>query len=238
VVAGTGGAGALMLFVVPTPLGNLEDMTARALRVLKESKVIFCEDTRRTKNLMNHFGLSNPLERYDENDPRSVDKMLERIARGEQVSLVSDGGLPGVSDPGRKIVAAARRAGFPVTALPGPSAVAAAVAGSGLPGDSFIFLGFLPRTPSKRRKALEAAAALSRTIVLYESPFRVVDLLEDVVMAVGKDSQVVAVRELSKIHEEWIRGTASSVKENLASRPEILGEFVIVLHPDPEPSHA
>lgn len=186
---------------------------------------------------MSHFGLTAPLERYDENDPRSVDKMLERIARGEQVSLVSDGGLPGVSDPGRKIVAAARRQGYPVTALPGPCAVATAVAGSGLPGDSFIFLGFLPRTPSKRRKALEASVPLNRTIVLYESPFRVVDLLEDVIMAVGTGAQVVAVRELSKIHEEWIRGTASSVKENLASRSEILGEFVIVLHPDPEPSH-
>ncbi|MDO8757307.1 MAG: SAM-dependent methyltransferase, partial [Elusimicrobiota bacterium] len=125
-----------MLFVVPTPLGNLEDMTARALRVLKESKVVFCEDTRRTRNLMNHFGLGIPLERYDENDPRSVDKLLERIRRGEQVSLVSDGGLPGVSDPGRKVVAAARREGIPVTALPGPCAVATAVAGSGLPGDS------------------------------------------------------------------------------------------------------
>ncbi len=227
-----------MLFVVPTPLGNLEDMTARSLRVLKESKVIFCEDTRRSRNLMSHFGLSVPLERYDENDPRSVDKMLERVARGENISLVSDGGLPGISDPGRKVVAAARRQNLPVTALPGPCAVVTAVAGSGLPGDSFIFLGFLPRTSSKRRKALEASVPLNRTIVLYESPFRVVDLLEDVIMSVGASAQVVAVRELSKLHEEWIRGTAQSVKDNLAARPEILGEFVIVLHPDPEPSHA
>jgi len=227
-----------MLFVVPTPLGNLEDTTARSLRVLKESKVIFCEDTRRTRNLMSHFGINVPLERYDENDPRSVDKMIERVARGEQVSLVSDGGLPGVSDPGRKVVAAARRKNLPVTALPGPCAVATAVAGSGLPGDSFIFLGFLPRTSSKRRKALEASIPLNRTIVLYESPFRVIELLEDIIMSVGASAQVVAVRELSKLHEEWIRGTAASVKETLASRPEILGEFVIVLHPDPEPSHA
>ncbi|MBI5247006.1 MAG: 16S rRNA (cytidine(1402)-2'-O)-methyltransferase [Elusimicrobia bacterium] len=227
-----------MLFVVPTPLGNLEDMSARSLRVLKESKVIFCEDTRRTRNLMSHFGISVPLERYDENDPRSVDKMLERLARGENVSLVSDGGLPGVSDPGRKVVAAARRQGIPVTALPGSCAVATAVAGSGLPGDSFIFLGFLPRTPSKRRKALEASKLLNRTIVIYESPFRVLELLEDVIMAVGASSQVVAVRELSKLHEEYIRGTAQSVRDNLAARKEILGEFVIVLHPDPEPPHA
>ncbi len=187
---------------------------------------------------MSHFGLGVPLERYDENDPRSVDKLLERVRRGDAVSLVSDGGLPGVSDPGRKVVAAARRQGLPVTALPGPCAVATAVAGSGLPGDSFIFLGFLPRTPSKRRKALEASKPLNRTIVIYESPFRVLELLEDVIMSVGASSQVVAVRELSKIHEEWIRGTAVNVRENLAARAEILGEFVIVLHPDPEPPNA
>ncbi|MBI4060347.1 MAG: 16S rRNA (cytidine(1402)-2'-O)-methyltransferase [Elusimicrobia bacterium] len=227
-----------MLFVVPTPLGNLDDMSARALRALKESNVVFCEDTRRTRNLMSRFGLGAPLERYDENDPRSIDRMLERLRRGDAVSLVSDGGLPGVSDPGRKVVAAARREGLAVTALPGPCAAAAAVAGSGLPGDSFVFLGFLPRTPSKRRKALEAAGRLNRTIVLYESPFRVVELLEDVVAAIGESAQVVAVRELSKIHEEWISGTAASVRANLAARPEILGEFAVVLHPDPEPSHA
>lgn len=227
-----------MLFVVPTPLGNLEDMTARALRILKESKVVFCEDTRRTRNLMSHFGLNAPLERYDENDPRSVDKLLDRVRRGDAVSLVSDGGLPGVSDPGRKAVAAARREGLPVTALPGPCAVATAVAGSGLPGDSFVFLGFLPRTASKRRKALEATKLLERTIVVYESPFRVLELLEDIIMSVGANAQVVAVRELSKIHEEWIRGTAADVRGILAAKSEILGEFVIVLHPDPEPTHA
>ena len=157
--------GALMLFVVPTPLGNLEDMTARAVRVLKESSVVFCEDTRRTRNLMSHFGLGAPLERYDENDPRSVEKLLERVRRGDLVSLVSDGGLPGVSDPGRRAVALARRESLPVTALPGPCAVATAVAGSGLPGDSFLFLGFLQRTASKRRRVLEEAKTLGRTIV-------------------------------------------------------------------------
>lgn len=227
-----------MLYVVPTPLGNLEDMSARSLRTLKESKVVFCEDTRRTRNLMSHFGLGTPLERYDENDPRSVEKLLDRVRRGDAVSLVSDGGLPGVSDPGRRAVAAARREGLAVTALPGPCAAAAAVAGSGLPGDSFVFLGFLPRTASKRRKALDAAKQLERTIVVYESPFRVVEFLDDAVAALGAGAQVVAVREISKIHEEWIRGTAASVRDALASRAEILGEFVIVLHPEPEPPNA
>ncbi|MFI5362382.1 MAG: 16S rRNA (cytidine(1402)-2'-O)-methyltransferase [Elusimicrobiota bacterium] len=227
-----------MLYVVPTPIGNLEDMTARALRVLKESSVVFCEDTRRTRALMSHFGLTAPLERYDENDERSVGKLLERVRRGDAVSLVSDGGCPGLSDPGRRAVAAARREGLPVTALAGPSAVAAAVAGSGLPGDSFVFLGFLPRASSKRRRILEEAKALGRTLVVYESPFRVLELLEDAEAALGPQAQAVASRELTKIHEEWIRGSVAAVKANLAARAEILGEFVVLFHPEPEPAHA
>ncbi|MDE2144317.1 MAG: 16S rRNA (cytidine(1402)-2'-O)-methyltransferase [Elusimicrobia bacterium] len=227
-----------MLYVVPTPIGNLEDMTARGLRALKESAVVFCEDTRHTRMLMSHFGLSTPLERYDENDPRSIEKVLERLRRGDVVSLVSDGGCPGLSDPGRRIVAAARREALPLTSLPGPSAVAAAVAGSGLPGDSFLFLGFLPRTSGKRRRAFEAAKPLERTIVVYESPFRVLELLDDAQAALGPDAQCVAARELSKIHEEYVRGTVASVRAAFASRPEILGEFVILFHPDKEPAHA
>jgi len=227
-----------MLYVVPTPIGNLEDMTARALRVLKESSVVFCEDTRRTRTLMSHFGLTAPLERYDENDERSVGKLLERVRRGDAVSLVSDGGCPGLSDPGRRAVAAARREGLPVTALAGPSAVAAAVAGSGLPGDSFVFLGFLPRTASKRRRILEEAKALERTMVVYESPFRVLELLEDAEAALGPSAQAVACRELTKIHEEWIRGSVAAVRKDLAARAEILGEFVVLFHPEPEPAHA
>jgi 16S rRNA (cytidine1402-2'-O)-methyltransferase len=227
-----------MLFVVPTPIGNLEDMTPRALRALKESSVVFCEDTRHTRMLMSHFGLSTPLERYDENDRRSLEKILERVRRGDAVSLVSDGGCPGVSDPGRRIVAAARRESLPVTSLPGPSAVACAVAGSGLPGDSFVFLGFLPRTASKRRRILDEAKALGRTMVVYESPFRVRELLEDAEASLGPAAQCVAARELSKVHEEWVRGDVASVKADLSTRRELLGEFVVLFHPQPEPSHA
>ena len=226
-----------MLYVVPTPLGNLEDMTARALRALKESAVVFCEDTRHTRMLMSHFGVSTPLERYDENDRRSLEKLLERVRRGDSVSLVSDGGCPGVSDPGRRVVAAARRESLPVTALPGPSALACAVAGSGLPGDSFVFLGFLPRTTSKRRRTLEEAKALGRTIVVYESPFRVLELLADAEAALGPAAQCAAARELSKIHEEWVRGSVASVQADFAARAEILGEFVVLFHPKTEPAH-
>lgn len=227
-----------MLSVVPTPIGNLEDLAPRALRALKESAVVFCEDTRRTRNLMTHFGLNVPLERYDENDERSVEKVLERLRRGQAVSLVSDGGAPGISDPGRKVVAAARREGLKVDSLPGPCAVTTAVAGSGLPGDSFVFLGFLPRTPSKRKKILSSVKDLDETIVVYESPFRVVELLDDAIGSLGETAQCVAVRELTKLHEEWLRGTIASVRENLSTRAEILGEFVILLHPSPEPPHA
>lgn len=226
------------LNVVPTPLGNLEDMTARGLKALKESAVVFCEDTRRTRNLMSHFGLTAPLERYDENDPRSVEKVLERLRRGQAVSLVSDGGAPGISDPGRRVVAAARREGLPVNSLPGPCAVTTAIAGSGLPGDSFVFLGFLPRTSSKRRKALEAVKPLNETTIVYESPFRVVESLDDAMTAFGATAQCVVVRELTKIHEEWLRGTIPQVRDTLAQRKELLGEFVILLHPSPEPAHA
>ena len=226
-----------MLYLVPTPLGNLEDMTPRAIRALRESAAVYCEDTRRTRALMSHFGIQRPLLRYNEQDERDSRQMLEKLQAGENLSLVSDGGLPAVSDPGRKIVALARKAGLPVTALPGPSAVTAAVAGSGLPADSFIFLGFLSRSPGKQKKALTEAAALGRTLVIYESPFRVKALLEHAEEALGPQAQACVVRELSKIHEEWLSGTVAQVRETLSKREELLGEFVVMLHPDKEDQH-
>jgi 16S rRNA (cytidine1402-2'-O)-methyltransferase len=227
-----------MLTIVPTPIGNLEDMTPRALRALKEASTVYCEDTRRTRQLMSHFGLSSSLLRYDEHDPRSADQLLERLRTGAACAVVSDGGLPGVSDPGRRIVAMARKENLPVTALPGPCAVVTALAGSGLPADSFIFLGFLPRSGGKQKKILEAAAALRRTIVIYESPFRVLELLETAEAALGPKAQACVARELSKIHEEYVAGTLEEVRKNLSARDKILGEFVVMLHPDEEPEHA
>lgn len=221
----------MTLYVVPTPLGNLEDMTPRALRALKECSAVYCEDTRRTRALMSHFGLSTPLLRYDEHDERSVREVVEKLRSGKDLALVSDGGLPGVSDPGRRAVYEARRLGLAVTALPGGSAVTTALAGSGLPADSFVFLGFLPRSAGRQKKALEAAAALEKTIVVYESPFRVVDLLETAEQALGAGAQCCIARELSKLHEEWLWGTLSEVRGRLAVRAEQLGEFVVMLHP-------
>ena len=227
-----------MLSIVPTPLGNLEDMPPRALRALREATAVYCEDTRRTRNLMTHFGLTTPVLRYNERDERDNRRLLERLQAGDDLALVSDGGLPCISDPGRRLVALASRAGVAVTVLPGPSAAVAAVAGSGLPGDSFVFLGFLPRAPGKKRKILQETAVLGRTIVMYESPYRVVELLLLAEALLGPKAQACVVRELSKLHEEWLRGTLAEVRAALAARPELLGEFVVVLHPKEAPEHA
>lgn len=218
-----------MLYIVATPIGNLEDMTFRALSTLKSVSAVYCEDTRRTRALMAHFGISKPLLRYQEE--RSSD-LLERLRRGEDVALVSDGGLPCVSDPGRRVVAQARQENLPVTALPGPSAVVTAAAGSGLPADSFVFLGFLPRAPGKRKRLLTEAAGLGRTLVVYESPFRVLELLEEAAQALGERTRACVARELSKIHEEWLSGTIAEVRESLLSKKEMLGEFVVMFHPE------
>ena len=219
-----------MLTIVPTPLGNLEDMTPRALRALKQSQAVYCEDTRRTRGLMSHFGLTAQLLRYNEHDERSRRQMLDGLLAGKNLALVSDGGLPAISDPGWRIVAEARGHGIAVTALPGGSAVTTALAGSGLPADSFVFLGFLPRSPGKRKKALTAAAALEKTIAVYESPFRVVELLSEALEIFGPGAQACVVRELSKLHEEWVKGNLEKVHSEFASRKDILGEFVVMLN--------
>lgn len=217
-----------MLYVVPTPLGNLEDITLRARRVLGEVRAVYCEDTRRTRALLSHLGIQTRTLRYDERDPRALDEILGRLERGEDLALVSDGGTPVISDPGLALVARARASGLPVSALPGPCAAASAVAGSGLPGDSFVFLGFLSRSPGRRGRALREAAALGRTIVLYEAPGRVLRLLEELESALGPETRVSLARELSKKHEEWIAGTPAAAAQALRARPELLGEFVVV----------
>ena len=216
-----------MLYIVPTPLGNLEDMTPRAARVLKEVKTVYCEDTRRTLRLMSYLGLSTPLQRYEE---QRHDRMLDELRQGRDVALVSDGGLPCISDPGWSVVAQARREKIPVTAIPGGSAVTTALAGSGLPSDSFVFLGFLPRSAGKQKKIIAAAAELGKTMAIYESPFRVVELLATAKEVLGSDAQCCVVRELSKLHEEWVKGPLGEVEKDFSSRKEILGEFVVMLN--------
>lgn len=220
-----------MLYIVPTPIGNLEDASARSLRVLREAKAVYCEDTRRTLKLLSHHGIHTPVLRYRDRDPRLIDAILERLRRGEDLALASDSGTPVVSDPGLDLVRRARQDGIPICSIPGPCAAVTALAGSGLPGGSFVFLGFLPRSRSKQVKELSAAASLGMSVVVYESPFRVLDLLEAAQEALGADARAAACRELSKVHEEWVTGTVASLRQALQARKELLGEFVLVFHP-------
>lgn len=218
-----------MLSIVPTPLGNLQDITLRALDTLKTADFVLCEDTRRTQILLTHFGISKPTVRYNENDASSVRRCLELLKQGKNCALVSDCGTPCISDPGWKLVRDAARQGLPVTSLPGPSAVACALAGAGFTGGAFTFLGFLPRRSGKAAKLLSGAYAQQHPVIVYESPFRVMKLLELIAQTLGPDTPVVAAREISKVYEEWLRGRAGDVAENLRKRKKVQGEFVVVI---------
>ena len=208
-------------------------MPPRALRILKEAKAVYCEDTRRTRKLFTHFGIGTPLLRYQDRDPRGVEKIMERLRLGEDIALTSDAGTPVISDPGRDLVSQARAEGLDVCPLPGPCAISTAVSASGLPGDSFVFLGFLPRTPGKLRKALSAAAALEKTIVVYEAPYRILKLLRLAEEVLGPLAQTSVCRELSKLHEEWRTGPLRDVRTTLENGAEPRGEYVALFHPKP-----
>jgi 16S rRNA (cytidine1402-2'-O)-methyltransferase len=220
-----------MLTIVPTPLGNLEDITVRALKALRGCDLLLCEDTRRTVKLLNRYAISVKLSRYNEHDEKSVAEAAILLRAGKNVALVSDGGMPCISDPGRKLVALARAEGIPVVVLPGPSAVVTAAAGSGFPVDSFVFLGFLPRPRGKIVKALQKAFELEKTVILYESPFRIKKFIDLVCEEFGRDTRTVLARELTKVYEEWITGTAGEVKEKLAAVREVKGEIAVLLRP-------
>ena len=218
-----------MLYIVPTPIGNLRDITLRALDVLQTADVILCEDTRRTQTLLTHFQISKPLQRYNENDDRSVRRCVELLQAGKNCALVSDCGTPCISDPGWKLVREAVQAGVAVTSLPGPSAVACALAGAGLTGGAFTFLGFLPRKPGKAAKLLTQAASLHHPVVVYESPYRVIKMLALIAKTLGPQTPVVAAREISKVYEEYLRGTAQELADIFAKRPKVQGEFVLMI---------
>lgn len=218
-----------MLSIVPTPLGNLQDITLRALETLKNADFVLCEDTRRTQILLTHFGISKPTVRYNENDAFSVRRCLELLRQGKHCALVSDCGTPCISDPGWKLVRDAAREGLPVTSLPGPSAAACALAGAGFTGGAFTFLGFLPRKPGKAAKLLAGAYAQKHPVIVYESPYRVIKLLELTGKTLGEATPVVAAREISKVYEEWLRGSCTEVAETLRKRSKVQGEFVVVI---------
>ncbi|HNW45021.1 MAG TPA: 16S rRNA (cytidine(1402)-2'-O)-methyltransferase [Elusimicrobiales bacterium] len=224
-----------MLFIVPTPIGNLQDITLRALEALKSVDAVFCEDTRRSSHLLNHFGIQKKLFRYNEHDERSVAGAMAWLRSGKSAALVTDGGSPCISDPGRKLVALARQTGIKITALPGPSALICAAAGSGLPADSFVFLGFLPRGRGKILKALAAAFTLKKTVILFESPFRLKKFLAMVREQFGPGLTAVVARELSKIYEEWVGGPIDETIAKLEAAGDVKGEVIVLLRPPATP---
>lgn len=218
-----------MLYVVPTPIGNLRDITLRALDVLQACDAVLCEDTRRTQTLLTHFQIRKPLYRYNENDERSVARCLDALKSGKNCALVSDCGTPCISDPGWKLVKAAVSAGVAVMALPGPSAMACALSGAGLTGGAFTFLGFLPRKPGKAAKLLTQAAALKHPVIVYESPYRVVKMLTLIANTLGSTTPVIAAREISKVYEEYLRGSAQELAQKLGQKNKVQGEFVLII---------
>ncbi len=217
------------LSMVGTPIGNLSDVSPRVQQVLAEADVLLCEDTRVTSKLLAHFGIRVPLQRADENVLADrIPQVLDRLASGERVAFVSDAGMPGVSDPGQRLVDAALEAGERVEVIPGPSAVTCALVASGLPMEHFFFEGFLPRKKGPMAERLRQLAAVPGALVLYESPRRVAATLA-VIAAVFPLRRVALVRELTKLHEECVRGLAPQVAEEIAARDEVKGECVVVI---------
>ncbi|ARA93511.1 16S rRNA (cytidine(1402)-2'-O)-methyltransferase [Rhodothermaceae bacterium RA] len=218
-----------MLYLVPTPIGNLEDITLRALRVLKEVDLIACEDTRTSGVLLQHYGIATPRTSYHaHNEHRKTPHLVARMQAGERIALITDAGTPGISDPGFYLVRACIRRGVPVQALPGATAFVPALTVSGLPSDQFVFAGFLP--PKKGRlKRLQALAEDERTLIFYESPHRLLKALEQMQEVFGPERPVVVARELTKAFEEIRRGTVTEVRSYVAGQATIRGEIVLVV---------
>jgi 16S rRNA (cytidine1402-2'-O)-methyltransferase len=218
------------LYLVATPIGNLEDITLRALRVLKEADLIACEDTRHTQKLLNHYSIATRTVSYHEhNEMTRAPELVVELEQGARIALVTDAGMPGISDPGFRLIALAIRHHVPVVPVPGASACLAALVASGLPTDSFQFGGFLPVKRGERRKVLESIRNSPETQVFYEAPHRVREALEDVAEVLGGERHVVLAREVTKIHEEFLRGTAAQVLEAVKEREEIKGEITLLI---------
>jgi 16S rRNA (cytidine1402-2'-O)-methyltransferase len=216
------------LYLVATPIGNLEDMTLRAIRTLRECDVVAAEDTRHSGQLLKHLGISKPLLSYFQfNEAKRSEEIIARLGRGEKVALVTDAGSPGISDPGERVVKAAITAGFRVESVPGPCALVAAITASGLSTEEFHFIGFLPHKSGQRRKQLEQLRLFSGTLVLYESPYRIGKLLGEL-KEIFPDRQVILARELTKKFEEFLRGTPAELTTALEKRA-LKGEFVVLI---------
>lgn len=223
------------LYVVPTPIGNLEDMTFRAIRILKECKLIAAEDTRNTKKLLHYFEIHTPLISYHEHNHHEREKqLLDKIRNGESIAVVSDAGMPAISDPGSELVQAAIREGLDVIVLPGANAALVALVGSGLPAQTFTFYGFLPRKKKDKKETLEKLKNLNSTLIFYESPYRIKDTLETMEGILG-NRQAAIGREISKKFEEFVRGTIQELF-SWSKKNEMRGEFVIVIEGQTETS--
>ncbi|HWB63263.1 MAG TPA: 16S rRNA (cytidine(1402)-2'-O)-methyltransferase [Chitinophagales bacterium] len=218
----------MKLYIVPTPVGNLEDITLRALKVLQEVQLILAEDTRQTGKLLAHFKIEKQLWAYHKfNEFKSAGPVIDRLKQGATIALVSDGGTPGISDPGHILIAACIKEGIPVECLPGATAFVPALVNSGFDTSEFVFIGFLPHKKGRQTKLKEIAAE-KRTIILYESPFRVVKLLEELKQFVGEERQISISREISKMFEETVRGAAPALLAHFTAK-EPKGEFVVVI---------
>jgi 16S rRNA (cytidine1402-2'-O)-methyltransferase len=216
------------LYIVSTPIGNREDITLRALRILKEADLIAAEDTRHTGLLLRHFGIQAPLSSYFEgNELKKRDLILSRLKQGDRVALVSDAGTPGISDPGFRLIQLVIESQIPVVPIPGPSAVIAALSVSGLPTDAFLFKGFLPHKSTKRRGLLEQLEEVRETIIFYESPHRIIETLKDISDILG-DREIVLARELTKVYEEILRGRVSGIQRQIIGRA-IRGEITLII---------
>ncbi len=217
------------LFVVSTPIGNLEDTTRRGARILQQVDLIACEDTRQTRKLLEYLGINKPLTAYHEhNEKERAAHLLQRLQQGQTLALVSDSGTPLVSDPGYRLVERAVATGIRVVPIPGPSAPLAALAASGLPTDAFYFGGYLPPKAAQRRQTLAAMKSLPATLIFFESPHRILEALSDIETVLGR-RPVVLARELTKLHEEFLRGAAGQLQAELSGRPSIKGEFTILI---------
>ena len=218
----------MKLYLVPTPIGNLGDMTFRAVEVLKSVDVILAEDTRTSRKLLQHYNISTPLESYHMfNEHGRVEALVDRLMAGATMALITDAGTPGISDPGFLIVREALKCGVEVECLPGATALIPALASSGLPCDRFVFEGFLPHKKG-RQTAIRRIAAEERTSVIYESPYRLVKLLDELAAECGSDRRVAVCREISKLHEEVFRGTIAEAHAHFATK-EVKGEIVLVM---------
>lgn len=224
------------LYLVGTPIGNLEDITFRAVRTLKEVQLIACEDTRQTQKLLHHYGIETSTTSYHEHNEltRSAELVMQ-LEQGKNIALVSDAGMPAISDPGFRLVTLAIRHRITVVPIPGPSAFLSALVASGLPTDAFRYLGFLPSKSGQRAKLLESLRNSTRTLIFYEAPHRLLESVEEIAQILGPNRPTVVAREVTKLHEEFLRGTAGEVLAQLKQRAEVKGEITLLIGRAPEP---